>query len=74
MKTTKKLIAPVVITIVCILSLIAYMGVVFAVPIPTWLKIAGAVALLVLIGVAIYVLFERIQEVRSGEEDDLGKY
>uniref|UniRef100_UPI003FF03A81 hypothetical protein n=1 Tax=Candidatus Fimivicinus sp. TaxID=3056640 RepID=UPI003FF03A81 len=74
MKTTKKLIAPVVITIVCILSLIAYMGVVFAASIPIWLKIAGAVALLVLIGVAIYVLFERIQEVRSGEEDDLGKY
>lgn len=50
------------------------MGVVFAASIPIWLKIAGAVALLVLIGVAIYVLFERIQEVRSGEEDDLGKY
>ncbi len=74
MKATRKLIAPIIITIVCILALIAYMGVVFAASIPIWLKIAGAVALLVLIGVAIYVLFERIQEVRSGEEDDLGKY
>lgn len=74
MKATKQLIAPVVITIVCILSLIGYMGVVFAVSVPIWIKIAGGIALLVLIGVAVYVLFERIQEVRSGEEDDSGKY
>lgn len=74
MNATQKLIAPIIITIVCILALIAYMGIVFAASIPIWLKAAGAVALLVLVGVAVYVLFERIQEVRSGEEDDLGKY
>ena len=62
MNATRKLIAPIIITIVCILALIAYMGIVFAASIPIWLK------------VAVYVLFERIQEVRSGEEDDLGKY
>ena len=66
MNATRKLIAPIIITIVCILALIAYMGIVFAASIPIWLKAAGAVALLVLV--------ERIQEVRSGEEDDLGKY
>ena len=74
MNATRKLIAPIIIMIVCILALIAYMGIVFAASIPIWLKAAGAVALLVLVGVAVYVLFERIQEVRSGEEDDLGKY
>ena len=74
MNATRKLIAPIIITIVCILALIAYMGIVFAASIPIWLKAAGAVALLVLVGVAVYVLFERIPEVRSGEEDDLGKY
>lgn len=71
MKNTGKFIAPVVITIVCVLSLIGYMGVVFAVAIPVWIKIAGAVALLVLIGVTVYVLFERIQEVKSGKEDNI---
>jgi hypothetical protein len=39
-----------------------------------WVKIAGVLAVLALIVTAIYVLFERVNEIRSGEEDDLGNY
>lgn len=38
MNATRKLIAPIIITIVCILALIAYMGIVFAASIPIWLE------------------------------------
>ena len=38
------------------------------------IRIIGIIILLVLIGKSIFVLIERIKEIRSGEEDDLGKY
>lgn len=41
---------------------------------PSVFKIAGGILALAGIGVAVYVLIERINEIRSGEEDDLSKY
>ena len=55
-----KLIAPIVITALVVLYFI-------------WI-IAGSVIPLCLAGVMIYVLAQRVKEIRSGEEDDLSQY
>ena len=73
-KNAKKLVAPVVITVLLILYLIGYIVACFLISIPTPLKVIGIVVPLALIGVSIFVLRERIKEVRSGEEDDLSQY
>lgn len=70
----KKLIAPVIITVLLVLFLLLYMAVCLLLPFSWWIKSAGLLFLAVLIGVCIYVLIQRIQEVRSGEEDDLSQY
>lgn len=70
---TKKMIAPVII----IAILIAYYAGFFILcmsTIPSALKLLFGLVPLLLIGVSIYVLIERIKEIRSGEEDDLSKY
>ena len=71
---TSKMIAPIIITIL----LLAYIGFfVWAwslMPIPVWGKIIGLAIPLTFMGVSIFVLIERIKEIRSGEEDDLSKY
>jgi hypothetical protein len=43
-------------------------------PFSLTIKIIGTLIPLALIGVSVYVLIERIKEIRSGEEDDLSKY
>ena len=84
-KSTKKLIAPIVIvTILCLY----YLGIgifflcidgaslivrLLAVIIPSVLT-AVSLAVLALVGVSIWVMVERVQEIESGEEDDLSKY
>lgn len=70
----KKLIAPVIISMILIFIELIYMGVYITFIPWVWLKIIVAVIPLALIGVTIYVLIERIKEIRSGEEDDLSKY
>ena len=80
-KYWRKLLAPVVITILALAVLImfatAYFGlgaVMLAYGGPVWL--GGLLCLLCLLGcgVSVYVLWERIREISSGEEDDLDKY
>lgn len=70
----KKWIAPVLITAIVILGLILYFSVFLYLPIPMWCKVLAGIALLALAGAMVYVLIERIQEIRSGEEDDLSQY
>jgi fatty acid desaturase len=71
----KKMLAPIVITAVILLYYIGFACVcVFFGGIPLLAKILGGVIPLLLAGVCIYVLVERIKEIRSGEEDDLSKY
>ena len=70
----KKMLAPVIITFVFLLYLLIYVvmlaQVVMAEPLAFILAIP-----LVLLGVGmVYVLFTRIREIRSGEEDDLDNY
>lgn len=70
----KKMIAPIVITVLTVLYLIGYLAVCLLVDIPMGFKILGLIILLALIGTIIFVLVERIREINSGEEDDLSKY
>lgn len=70
----KKLIAPIVITALLVLYLIAFVVLAFLFRIPLWAKLLSCLIPLALIGVSVFVLVERIKEVRSGEEDDLSQY
>ena len=71
----RKLAAPIVISVLVGLWLLGYAVLIFLVPaIPLWIKLLGAAIPLALLGVPIYVLCERIKEIRSGEEDDLDNY
>lgn len=76
-----KLLAPVIITVISLVLLILYavfyvgMGVVlFAYAGPVWLSVLLCAACLCGCGVSVYVLWERIKEIESGEEDDLSQY
>ena len=71
---SKKLIAPIIITAILILYLAAFIVVSLLVPLPWYVKLLGIMIPLAFIGVGIFVLIERIKEIRSGEEDDLDKY
>lgn len=70
-----KLIAPVIITILLVLFLGGYAMLWTFIPgLPAMLKVLLLFIFMGLIGVSVYNLYERIQEIRSGEEDDLSKY
>ena len=74
MKWTK-LIAPIVVTVLLCAWFLFYIWVVLCVPeAPMAFRILGVVIPALLGGVAIYNLVQRIQEIRSGEEDDLDNY
>ena len=71
----KKMIAPMVITLVIVSYYIGFACVLAPVPdIPLIAKLLGALIPLAFVGVGIYVLIERIKEIKNGEEDDLSKY
>ena len=69
----KGYVAPIVITVIFVLYLALYFGVLAALLPGIWkyvlLMIPVAIA-----GVLIYVCVDRIKEIRSGEEDDLSQY
>ena len=69
----RKYIAPILITILLLLYLSVYFGVLIAVVSGFW-KFVLLFFPLAFAGVLIYVCVDRIKEIRSGEEDDLGKY
>jgi hypothetical protein len=70
-----KMIAPIIITTIIVLYYLGFAYLCITVSgLPTIAKILGGGIPLILVGVAIYVLSERIKEIRSGEEDDLSKY
>lgn len=72
--SNKKLIAPIIITIILVIYLGTFVVTCFFISVPIVWKIIGSLVPLALISVSIYVLMERIKEIRSGEEDDLSKY
>ncbi|MCH5343022.1 MAG: hypothetical protein J1E64_03205 [Acetatifactor sp.] len=73
-KHTKKIIAPIVIAVIIVLYLLLYASIAFATEVPMLFRIIGLVIPLLLAGVMIAMLVERIKEIRSGEEDDLSEY
>lgn len=73
-QSMRKIIAPVVIVALLLAVLFGYGITVIAMPMPVWIKVIFGIVLVSLSGVGIYVLVQRIQEIRSGEEDDLSHY
>lgn len=61
----KGLIAPIIITIILVLWLIVYFACWVIFPIPIVINIISAIVFIFLIDVSIYVLVERIQEIKT---------
>ena len=67
-----RLVAPIIITA---LLLLYYAGFFILTPaLSLWSRLLLGVAPLALMGVSVFVLVERVREMRSGEEDDLDRY
>lgn len=71
---TKKMIAPIIFASILIIYYIGFFILCLFIPIPPVLKLLLGLIPLLLAGVSVYVLVERIKEIRSGEENDLSKY
>ena len=72
---TKKMIAPIVISAIVVLYYIAFAVTCLVVKdMPSLVKLLCGILPLFVAGGSVYVLIERIKEIRSGEEDDLSKY
>jgi uncharacterized membrane protein YidH (DUF202 family) len=69
-----KIVAPIVIVIAIAVYYTLIEIILQKFNLPTILKISWVVFSIVVTIVLIGVLIERIKEIRSGEEDDLGKY
>ena len=71
----KKMIAPIIITVLVVLY---YLGIIalfcFTPGIPFWAKLLMTVIPLIVSGLMIGVCISRIKEIQGGEEDDLSKY
>lgn len=69
----KKMIAPIVVSIIIILYCIVYFGFLISMFDGIWKYILGIIPFL-LSAVMVNVCIERIREIRKGEEDDISKY
>jgi len=73
-KHGKKMIAPILITIIFLLYLFAYVALIVMTAADTLMVILFGIPVLLLGIGMVYVLYTRIREIRSGEEDDLDNY
>ena len=69
----KKLIAPIIVTVIMGLYYIAYFGFLISLIDGIWKWLLGIIPL-ALSAVMLKVCIERINEIKKGEEDDLSKY
>ncbi len=69
----KKMIAPIVVSVIIILYCIVYFGFLISMFDGIWKYILGVIPFL-LSAVMVNVCIERIREIRKGEEDDISKY
>lgn len=69
----KKMIAPIVVSIIVILYYALYFGILISLFEGVWRYFLGIVPL-ALAAVMIKVCIERINEIKGGEEDDISKY
>ena len=70
---SKKMIAPIVISVIVILYYIVYFCFLILLLDGVWKYLFGIIPI-VLWAVMITVCVERINEIKKGEEDDIGKY
>lgn len=70
----KKMIAPIIITILAIIYYVFYFCLLITLLEQVLLKLLFGVIPAALAATMIYVCVQRIKEIRSGEEDDLSKY
>ncbi len=73
-KHGKKMIAPIVITVLVILYFIAYFGFLIYLIDNIVLKLLSGIIPALLAAVMIYVCIQRIKEIKGGEDDDLSQY
>lgn len=69
----KKYVAPILVTVILLLYLIIYFGVLISF-LPNIWKFILLIPPIAFACVLVYVCVERIKEIRNGEEDDLSKY
>lgn len=70
----RRLIVPIIVILLVVIYLgITVAGIIFS-DISLIFKLLSIIVPLFIIGASIYVLIERIHEIRSGEQDDLSKY
>lgn len=69
----KKMVAPIVVTVLMGLYYCFYFGLLIFV-VPNFWKYILGIFPLAFIGVTVYVCIERIKEIKEGEEDDLSQY
>ena len=73
MSHKKKMIAPIVVSVIFIIYYVLYFGVLAAIVGGALRWILGLLPI-VLSGLTVMVCVERIKEIKKGEEDDLSKY
>ena len=69
----KKLIAPILVTILMVIYYVVFFGFLIALIDGVWKWLLGIIPL-ALSAVMLKVCIERIKEIKKGEEDDLSKY
>ena len=69
----KKMIAPIIVTIIMVLYYIAYFAFIMSV-LPRFWKYVFGIFPFIISAVTVYVCIERINEIKKGEEDDISKY
>ena len=73
MSKKKKMIAPIIISVIVVLYWVVYFGILITLLDGIW-KIVLGIVLLALTAVMVKVCIERIQKILKGEEDDISKY
>ena len=69
----RKMIAPIIVTVIMILYYIVYFGFLISLLYGIWKNILGIFPI-AFSDVTIYVCIQRINEIKKGEEDDISKY
>ena len=69
----RKILAPIIISVIIVLYYVIYFGILMALIDGIWKWLLGIIPL-ALSAVMLKVCIERINEIKKGEEDDLSKY
>ena len=70
---SKKMVAPIIVTVIMVLYYIVYFGFLISLIGGIW-RYAFGIIPFIFSAIMIKVCIERIQEIKKGEEDDISKY